>query len=62
MFNTLKLYNYNRMIIRCTVFDTVHTVFTWYIWRTISLANWDVMHIGGDFRLPNRAILSVHCS
>ena len=33
-----------------------------YIWPTISLANWDAMHIGGDFSLANRSISSVHYS
>ena len=32
-----------------------------YIWRTISLVNSDVMHIGVHFSLGNIVILSVHC-
>ena len=34
---------------------------TRYIWRTISLANRDVMHIGEHFNLAKRVTLSVHC-
>ena len=33
-----------------------------YIWPTISLANWDIMHIDKHSSSANRAILSVHCS
>ena len=32
-----------------------------YIWQTIILTNWGVMHIGRHFSLANRATLSVHC-
>ena len=32
-----------------------------YIWRTISLVNWDIMHIGRIFSLTNRTIFSAHC-
>ena len=34
---------------------------THVIWRTISMVNWDVMHIGAHLSYANRAILSVHC-
>ena len=35
----------------------------WYNWWTVSLVNRDVIHIGGHFKLANRAILiaSLHC-
>ena len=35
--------------------------FMQYISQTISLANWDVIHIGGRFSLVNREILNVYC-
>ena len=35
---------------------------TQYIWCTLSLVNWDVIHIGRHFSLVNRAILSALCS
>ena len=35
------------------------TPYIWYIWRTINLVNWEVMHIGGHFSLVNRVILFI---
>ena len=43
-----------------TISEAISLLYMWYIWQTISLANWDVMYIGGHFSLVNR--VSIHCS
>ena len=51
------------IILTCTVATKqvqLVLLYMWYIWRTISLANWNTMHIGGHSSLVNRVISSVH--
>ena len=36
----------------------IHGIATW---QTVSLANWDILLIGGDFGLANRTIFTVYC-
>ena len=59
MQNPLEQFNIETIV----TYDYLHHAYTCVFVNTvvnISLVNWDVMHIGGDFGMANRTINIVH--